>query len=84
MEICSGADHVIHKYPVASCSLWASTDIKLTISPTVVVLRASLLIVNACNDRNITSSSRFSVYLQIGQQTLHLKDVTVNNSYKIV
>ena len=31
-----------------------------------------------------SSSSRFSVYLQIGQQTLHLKDITVSKGCKTV
>ena len=48
IQICIGEDQVIHRYAVASCNFRASTDIKLTISPTVVVLRAALLIVSAC------------------------------------
>ena len=43
--ICTGADHIIHKYPLRSCIRWQSTDIKFTISPTVEVFRASLFIV---------------------------------------
>ena len=40
---CRGDDQTIQRYPVTSWRRWASTDIRFTISPTVVSLRASLL-----------------------------------------
>jgi len=49
IPICNGQDHSSHRKEPASRSLSASTDIKFTISPTVVVRRASLLSVKACH-----------------------------------
>ena len=43
MTICRGADQIMLKYGVRSMKRWASTDMRLTISPTVLVLRALLL-----------------------------------------
>ena len=42
------------------------------------------IITHGWSSSSSSSSSRFSVYLQIGQQTLHLKDITVSNSCKTV
>lgn len=43
--ICTGADQIIHRYPLRSCIRWQSTDIRFTISPTVDVFLASLFMV---------------------------------------
>ena len=47
MTICRGADQIMLKYGVRSMKRWASTDMRLTISPTVLVLRALLLSLRA-------------------------------------
>ena len=46
--ICSGADHMLWRYVITSFSLSASTDIRFTISPTVLSRRALLLSLSAC------------------------------------
>jgi hypothetical protein len=38
--ICRGADHIMLRYVVRSVNLWASTDMRFTISPTVDSFRA--------------------------------------------
>ena len=53
--IWKGADHSMFKYVVNSINLWASTDIRFTISPTVDVFQAVLLNFNDCN--NIINNS---------------------------
>ena len=41
-QICSGEDQRVLMYMQKSMHRWASTDIRLTISPTVVLWRAEL------------------------------------------
>lgn len=46
--ICSGADHSMFRKVVRSMNRWASTDIRLTTSPTVDERLASFVITSAC------------------------------------
>lgn len=46
--ICSGADHSMFRNVVRSIKRWASTDIKLTISPTVEERFAAFVITSDC------------------------------------
>ena len=45
---CRGADQIMLMYVARSMNLWASTDMRLTISPTVEVFLAALVITRAC------------------------------------
>ena len=49
--ICNGADQSILRQGIRSIKRWASTDIKLTISPTVVSLRALFEMRSAFKER---------------------------------
>lgn len=44
---CRGADQIMLMYVVRSMNLWASTDMRLTISPTVEDFLAELVITRA-------------------------------------
>lgn len=45
---CRGADQIMLMYVARSMNRWASTDMRLTISPTVEDFRAELVITRAC------------------------------------
>jgi len=49
IHICSGADQSMLMYVISSMNLGASTDIRLTISPTVDFFREALLSFRDCN-----------------------------------
>lgn len=63
--ICSGADHSMFKNVVRSIKRWASTDIKLTISPTVEERFASLVITRDCRNRAGITTIRVDVESRI-------------------
>ncbi len=46
----TGDDHAMWRYPGASCNFWASTDIKLTITPVLVSRLAAVLSRKACRE----------------------------------
>lgn len=48
---CRGADQIMLMYVARSMNLWASTDMRLTISPTVEVFLAALVITRACGTK---------------------------------
>lgn len=48
---CRGADQIMLMYVVRSMNLWASTDMRLTISPTVEDFLAELVITRACGTK---------------------------------
>ena len=60
MHIWNGADQIILMYAVSSMKRWASTDIRLTISPTVDFFRAALLSFRDCNIYDVGKSERVS------------------------
>ena len=53
MVICKGADHIRFRLVISSISRCASTDIRLTISPAVVCLRAQLFSLIAWGDTEV-------------------------------
>ena len=48
---CRGADQIMLMYVARSMNLWASTDMRLTISPTVEDFLAALVITRACGTK---------------------------------
>ena len=53
---CRGADQIMLMYVARSMNLWASTDMRLTISPTVEDFLAALVITRACGTKEPASA----------------------------